>query len=445
MKYCNIIPKIYIKNGSLFLQEDCKQPEEVSAVAFCEQAENTGADEILIYEFSETDEEHEKNIHLVKEICDATDIPVLLGGSIKRLEDVKKYIYAGAKMAVLDAAKDSNLDLLKEASARFGTDKIAIRFEAVGDTISQLDDHLEDVSQEIIDACVQFANQGAGLCILEESVSTKLLDILKEIDIQILVNPAIAELNDIIAIGNHDKVYGFSNMKLFGAQEDYMTCKQQLKAAGISVNVFESPKAFSEFKLNSDGMIPVVVQDYKTNEVLMMAYMNEEAYNKTLETGRMTYYSRSRDELWVKGLTSGHYQYVKVLAIDCDSDTLLAKVKQVGAACHTGNRSCFYQTLVQKEYDDTNPLKVFEDVFNVIKDRKVNPKEGSYTNYLFDKGIDKILKKVGEEATEIIIAAKNPDKEEIKYEISDFLYHVMVLMAEKEVTWEEITKELARR
>ena len=131
--------------------------------------------------------------------------------------------------------------------------------------------------------------------------------------------------------------------------------------------------------------------------------------------------------------------------MDCDNDTLLAKVHQIGAACHTGNRSCFYRTILKKEYDETNPLKVFEDVYGVIEDRKIHPKEGSYTNYLFDKGIDKILKKVGEEATEIIIAAKNPDPEEIKYEISDFLYHVMVLMAERGVTWEDITKELARR
>ena len=187
------------------------------------------------------------------------------------------------------------------------------------------------------------------------------------------------------------------------------------------------------------------MQDYKTLEVLMMAYMNEEAFNNTLATGRMTYYSRSRQSQWVKGETSGHFQYVKSLDIDCDNDTILAKVSQVGAACHTGNRSCFFTNLAKKEYDETNPLMVFEDVYNVIMDRKLHPKEGSYTNYLFDKGIDKILKKVGEEATEIVIAAKNPDPEEIKYEISDFLYHVMVLMALKGVTWEDITKELANR
>lgn len=173
--------------------------------------------------------------------------------------------------------------------------------------------------------------------------------------------------------------------------------------------------------------------------------MNEEAFHATINCGKMTYYSRSRQELWMKGETSGHIQYVKELTADCDFDTILAKVSQVGVACHTGNPSCFFNEIVKKEYIEKNPLKVFETVYNIIEDRKNNPKEGSYTNYLFDKGIDKILKKVGEECTEIVIAAKNPDPEEIKYEISDFLYHVMVLMVEKGVTWEEITQELAQR
>ena len=206
-----------------------------------------------------------------------------------------------------------------------------------------------------------------------------------------------------------------------------------------------SKMSFDEFKLNSDGMLTVVVQDYKTNEVLMMAYMNEEAFEHTLKSGKMTYYSRSRQCRWVKGETSGHYQYVKALSADCDNDTLLAKVEQIGVACHTGNHTCFYRQIVGNEYDSKNPLQVFESVYATIADRKQHPKEGSYTNYLFDKGIDKILKKVGEEATEIVIAAKNPNPEEIKYEISDFLYHAMVLMVERGVTWEDIVKELADR
>ena len=138
------------------------------------------------------------------------------------------------------------------------------------------------------------------------------------------------------------------------------------------MDTFESAMDFSEFKLNSDGMIPAIVQDYKTGEVLMLAYMNQEAYETTVKTGRMTYYSRSRKCLWVKGETSGHFQYVKSLTLDCDNDTLLAKVRQVGPACHTGARSCFFKPLVQKEYRETNPLKVFEDVYGVILDRKAD-------------------------------------------------------------------------
>ncbi|MBR6381931.1 MAG: bifunctional phosphoribosyl-AMP cyclohydrolase/phosphoribosyl-ATP diphosphatase HisIE, partial [Lachnospiraceae bacterium] len=186
--------------------------------------------------------------------------------------------------------------------------------------------------------------------------------------------------------------------------------------------------------------------DYRTLEVLMMAYMNEQAYLDTVKTGKMHYYSRSRQSQWLKGETSGHFQFVKSLTADCDFDTILAKVSQVGVACHTGARSCFFNEILTKETaEEKNPLQVFQEVYDVILDRKANPKEGSYTNYLFDKGIDKILKKCGEEATEMVIAAKNPNPNEVVYEISDLLYHMMVLMAERGIGWEEITTELANR
>ena len=193
------------------------------------------------------------------------------------------------------------------------------------------------------------------------------------------------------------------------------------------------------------GLVPAIVQDAKTKNVLMLGYMNKEAYDKTLLTKKVTFWSRSRECLWTKGETSGHYQFVKELRIDCDNDTLLAKVHQLGAACHTGNTSCFFTELCKKEFADFNPLTVLTEDYNIIMDRKVNPKEGSYTNYLFEKGIDKILKKCGEEATEITIAAKNPDAEELKYEIADYLYHLMVLMVECDVDWNDIVKELANR
>ena len=177
----------------------------------------------------------------------------------------------------------------------------------------------------------------------------------------------------------------------------------------------------------------------------MLAYMNEEAFNTTINIGKMTYYSRSRQELWTKGLTSGHIQYVKSLTADCDFDTILAKVSQVGAACHTGNRTCFFNNIVKKEFVEKNPVRVLDTVYQQILDRKNNPQDGSYTDSLFNKGLDEILKKLGEEATEIVIASKNSDTEDVKFEISDFIYHCMVLMVEKGITWEEIANELSQR
>ncbi|MBE5927606.1 MAG: bifunctional phosphoribosyl-AMP cyclohydrolase/phosphoribosyl-ATP diphosphatase HisIE [Lachnospiraceae bacterium] len=416
MSYIKIIPTIYLKDEKAYLDKTFTG-EGYNPVEICENYSDNGADEILIMDMSDSDATHEKNILIMKEIADAVDVPMLIGGNVKRLEDVKKYIYAGGQVAVLDMNKESNVEMIKEASDRFGKENIAV-----------MADKDTDVS-----VLYEAKDKGAYFIIADGELTN--LDIAKT-GLKVLAKESDVE---------PEYLYGISNVDLSEIGFDIMDLKNAYKLEGFEVNMFESSMHFSDFKLNSDGHIPVIVQDYKTDEVLMLAYMNEEAFNKTIETGKMTYYSRSRDELWIKGLTSGHFQYVKSLTLDCDNDTILAKVKQIGAACHTGNRTCFFNTLVKKEYDETNPLKVFEDVFNVILDRKENPKEGSYTNYLFDKGIDKILKKLGEEATEIVIAAKNPDPEEIKYEMSDFLYHAMVLMAEKGVSWEDITKELARR
>ena len=197
-------------------------------------------------------------------------------------------------------------------------------------------------------------------------------------------------------------------------------------------------------KFNEKGLVPVVVQDVKTNSVLMLAYMNRESLQITLESGNMTYFSRSRQKLWRKGETSGHYQTLKEMKIDCDGDTLLAIVSQEGPACHTGKYSCFFESLYGNG-ENTGGYGVIDELFAVIEDRRNNPKEGSYTNYLFDKGVDKICKKIGEEAAEIIIAAKNAAPDEIRYESADFLYHLLVLLCERGLTPGEVFAELEKR
>lgn len=187
-------------------------------------------------------------------------------------------------------------------------------------------------------------------------------------------------------------------------------------------------------------LIPAIVQDYQTNQILMLAYVNEEAYNKMLETKQTYFYSRSRKQLWHKGETSGHFQNIKGMYLDCDLDTLLIFVEQIGVACHTGAYSCFFNEVLP--FDNTN---IFRSLEKLIANRKQNPVEKSYTNYLLDQGVDKICKKVGEEASETIIAAKNNNKDELIGEISDLFYHVFVLMNNQGVSLDDVENKLKER
>ncbi|MEE1137023.1 MAG: bifunctional phosphoribosyl-AMP cyclohydrolase/phosphoribosyl-ATP diphosphatase HisIE [Acutalibacteraceae bacterium] len=196
-----------------------------------------------------------------------------------------------------------------------------------------------------------------------------------------------------------------------------------------------------ELKYNSDGLIPAIVQDHYSKKVLMLAYMNAESLEITINEGKTCFWSRSRKCLWRKGETSGNTQQVVSIRTDCDKDTLLIDVIKNGPACHTGSETCFFEDVVAPETEEFS----YEGLYEMLVGRKVNKKEGSYTTYLFEKGIDKILKKVGEECTEVIIGAKGGDKAETVYEIADLLYHVTVLMIEMGISLEEVTAELAKR
>lgn len=195
-------------------------------------------------------------------------------------------------------------------------------------------------------------------------------------------------------------------------------------------------------KFDDKGLVVAVAQDYISNEVLMVAYMNKEALEITIDEKRACYFSRSRQSLWRKGETSGHIQNLKGLYYDCDADAILMKVEQIGVACHTGTYSCFSNKVYEEEVTDQ---AILNKVYNQIINRRDNPVEGSYTNYLLEKGLDKILKKVGEETSEVIIGAKNKDKDELVYELSDLVYHALVLMVNEGVTIDDIKKELTKR
>jgi phosphoribosyl-ATP pyrophosphohydrolase/phosphoribosyl-AMP cyclohydrolase len=218
--------------------------------------------------------------------------------------------------------------------------------------------------------------------------------------------------------------------------------------------------AFDELKYDERGLVPVVVQDATTREVLTVAYMNAESLRRTLDEGETWFWSRSRAELWHKGATSGHTQRVRGIAVDCDRDALVAFVEPRGAACHTGARSCFQHEIempatpqpqpaeAEGNARTTEPRQLGETLaglYSVIESRREERPEGSYTTYLFEQGLDKILKKVGEEAAETIIAAKNDDTHAFVGEVSDLLYHLLVLLAERGVHPQEIEAELSQR
>lgn len=412
MEYKKIIPFI---NG-----------ENEIAANIIRAAENycfAGADELFIYNYSKIESEREEFLAALKEVGKRIDIPFMTGVYAGRFEDVKKAFYTGADRVVIKYEICPTVMLLKEAVGRFGSGKILLEVD------EELD--FERLSFPVDTLLLKHVDAGGAL---EKKI--------RKSGKTVMIRDSLLR-NDLEDLMRLPGVLGVSTNYFEG--KDLFKVKRTLKKTGIPVNTFESSMDFSEFKTDERGLIPCITQDYRTGQVLMLAYMNEEAYRNTCDTGRMTYYSRSREELWCKGDTSGHYQYVKELSLDCDNDTILAKVHQVGKACHTGAYSCFFRSLAKKDYIDINPLTILQEDFNTILERKRNPKEGSYTNYLFTKGIDKILKKCGEEASEIIIAAKNPDAEELKYEIADFLYHMMVLMAECGITWEDVTRELANR
>ena len=427
MSYKRLIPCIFIAEGKAVRWFDDHTVIAEDAVELAKQYSDNGADELIVFDLSVYANDHDEAIDIMKRMNRVIRIPMVAGGNIKRQEDIKKILYAGSKRAILNFSRQDNVALIEDAVKRFGKEKLAVSLNDF-DALFKHQHVIQKCCSEIIFMHRLDLNSVANIT-----------------DVPCVIVTDTMEERELFKILKSPGVRGISGKFVSEPDMDYVAFKEKCEQQQIKMTSFESMMEFSEFKVNEQGLIPVIVQHYKTQEVLMLAYMNREAFDHTIKTGKMTYYSRSRQQLWVKGETSGHYQYVKSLTLDCDNDTLLAKVDQVGAACHTGNLTCFFQHIAGNDYDETNPLRVFESVYRTISDRKEHPKEGSYTNYLFEKGIDKILKKVGEEATEVVIAAKNPNSEEIKYELSDFLYHAMVLMVLKGITWDDIIQELAGR
>ncbi|MCD8108923.1 MAG: bifunctional phosphoribosyl-AMP cyclohydrolase/phosphoribosyl-ATP diphosphatase HisIE [Clostridiales bacterium] len=429
MKYAqkDMITTVFLKDGTLVKDFHDHAPAGNTA-DLIESFNIHGIDKIILFDLSDDEREHEDNLHVMKNICHLAEMPVYAGGNINSMNDIKKILYAGCSKVILNSLKSETSQLARQGEQRFGKERMALSIFNV-DLFFKQKSSVEEYISELV--------------VLDERLAGT-MDNVTDMPYSILLQEVTPEkIRDILQAD--ENIIGISGRAFCEEPEKIPELKQYLKNSGISTARLVSSVKWSSMKLNPDGLVPVVVQDYLTNEVLMLAYMNEESFQTTLETGKMTYYSRSRRELWIKGLTSGHYQYVKSLTADCDSDTILAKVSQVGAACHTGSRSCFFTDLVKTDTPQKNMYGVLTHVYEMIKDRKENPKQGSYTSFLFEEGIDRILKKVGDETLDLIFAAKNPDNEELKYQTTDLLFHTLVLMAERGITPNEVLEELMMR
>ena len=393
-----------------------------------------GADGIVIEDPAENDAEKAAALDVLREICGLAPREVIVLGNVGRLEDVKKYLYAGAAFVVPRSGEKEACLVSAEAAGRFGAEKTGWCRPFVPEDRKETDrENAEDGAFLI--------TRGQPPASEEEAHGDSKEEAEQALFGKILVSPLCsdAELLKRISEDAFDAVAVKAQGSSFGE------LRERLIAEGVKMAHPACSVSFGELKTDERGLIPCIAQDAENGQVLMMAWMDRDAFEETVRTGIMTYYSRSRGERWRKGDTSGHYQFLHSLSADCDSDVLLAKVTQWGAACHTGNRSCFYRTVLGEEKSGRDARGILEAVYDTIEDRRYHPKEGSYTNYLFDKGLDKILKKLGEESAETIIAAKNPDDREVVYEMADYLYHMMVLMAERGIHWTDITEELERR
>ncbi len=423
----DIIVTLFLKDGILV-----KGFEDHTPAGDTEETIRTfndnGIDKMILYDLSDDDAEHEKNLQALRNITLISELPVYAGGNLNSIDDVRRILYSGCTKVVLNSRKGQTLKLAREGAQRFGQDRMALSVFSV-DVFFKQKASIEEYISEIV--------------VLDDRLAGSMGDVT-DMPYSILMNGITRE--EICAVLTKDEnIKGISCREFSDHPEMVPELKQYLKEQGISTDHLTASMDWSDLTPNAHGLIPVVTQDYQTNEVLMLAYMNEEAYYKTLETGKMTYYSRSRKELWMKGETSGNYQYVKTLKIDCDRDSILAKVSQLGAACHTGNKSCFYTDLATDEYTQRNLFEVLDNTYATIKERRENPKNGSYTSYMFEKGMDSIVKKLGEESLDLIIAARNPDRENIKFQTADLIYHLMVLMVELDLTWEDVLDELLVR
>ncbi|MBE5906962.1 MAG: phosphoribosyl-ATP diphosphatase [Lachnospiraceae bacterium] len=421
-----LMATMYLKNG-----EAVRSKEDFSvigqAIELARIYNDSGIDKLMLWDLSTTKEEHDTTLKTIREINRVLEISSYAFGWTSTIRDIKEYLFSGCRRVILSSSDPDLPNILEECQKRFRSERLSLALEDV-DIIFKKRAEIAELYHDIY--------------VFKKEILESLVNMTDIPFYAMIESMDIEEYAEILRIPS---CVGIGGPLLNARATDIMTLKHQLFERGLLVLLNDSTMSWSQFRCNSEGLISVIAQDYVTKEVLTFGVMNEEAFYATMEKGKMHYYNRQTGEVYMHGASTEQYQYVKSISLDCHKQALLAKVSQIGLACHTGNYSCFFTEIVKKDYAEKNTVRLLENIYNIITNRKKHPREGSYTNFLLDNGVNEMIRKIQSETLEISLSAKDANTEGLRTQLSDLLYYLMVLMSNYDITWDDITNELSQR
>lgn len=448
-----IIPCLDVRDGRVVKGVNFKGVQDVaSPIDMARYYNQSGADELVFYDITASVEGRGIFTEVLKEVASQIFIPLTVGGGINSLDDFDRVLKCGADKVSVNSGAIKNPELIKQAALKYGNQCVVLSMDVKkneGKYTLFTKGGKENTGIDALDWVEKCVGLGAGEVVVN-SIDTDgvkggfdlemLKAVSERVDVPIIASGGAGSKEDFVKLFENPAIDAGLAASIFHFKEiEIKELKKTLIENGYEIRMWGKKM---EIKFDKNGLVPAVVQDYYSKQVLTLAYMNKESLDITISEGKTCFYSRSRKELWRKGETSGNYQKVINIKADCDGDSLVIEVIKDGPACHTGEESCFFNTIYQ---DDEATEFSYGQLYNMLKERKEIPKEGSYTTYLFEKGKDKILKKIGEECTEVIIGAAKDNKEETIYEIADLAYHIMVLMVQEGIEMKDLAEELASR
>lgn len=456
MSMKRIIPCLDVDKGRVVKGKQFQDIQDVAGpITLAKQYNASGADELTFYDITATSENRSIFLGVVKQIAAEISIPFTVGGGIRTVKEMREVLHAGADKVSINSAAVQDPLLIKQAASEFGSQCVVLSIDAKKTGVTNWEVYTNGGQNHTGWSVTEWAKKGeqlgAGEIVLnaidkdgeKNGYDLDLVEaVVNNVNIPVIASGGAGNMEHFREVLQPGRADGALGASVFHYGEIQMSeLKAMLANSGIAVRKGEFMNA-ETLQFNQDGLIPAIIQDASDGRVLTLAYMNRAALDKTLETGETWLFSRSRQTLWHKGETSGNTQSVKHIKYDCDQDALLLQVEPYGPACHTGEGTCFHHTLYGTAAYEPDVMTQLVD--NIHK-RRVSPVEEAYTSYLFREGIDKILKKVGEETSEVIIGAKNNDHQEVTWEIADLTYHMLVLMEVLGVSIADIKKELYRR